>query len=84
MKKRLHIHPLAAGLLLILATNCVRGPRMDILQYSCEQETASEADCPLTHRLGISLEYPVVKGDKDLSAVLMRQAIFEAAFGIQG
>ena len=81
MKKRFHIHPVAAGLLLILATNCVRGPRMDILQYSSEQETASEAGCPLTHRLGISLEYPVIKGDKELSAVLMRQAIFEAAFG---
>ena len=52
MKKRFHIHPVAAGLLLILATNCVRGPRMDILQYSSEQETASEAGCPLTHRLG--------------------------------
>ena len=81
MKKRFHIHPVAAGLLLVLATNCVRGPRMDILQYSSEQETASEAGCPLTHRLGISLEYPVIKGDKELSAVLMRQAIFEAAFG---
>ena len=81
MKKLFRIHPVAAGLLLILATNCVRGPRMDILQYSSEQETASEAGCPLTHRLGISLEYPVIKGDKELSAVLMRQAIFEAAFG---
>ena len=81
MKKRFHIHPVVAGLLLILATNCVRGPRMEILRYTSEQETASEADCPLTHRLGISLEYPVVKGDKDLSAVLIRQAIFETAFG---
>ena len=81
MEKRFHIYHLAAGLLLILATNCVRGPRMDILQYTSEQETASEADCPLTHRLGISLEYPVVKGDTSMSAVLIRQAIFEAAFG---
>ena len=81
MKKRFHIHPVVAGLLLLLATNCIRGPRMDILQYTSEQETASEADCPLTHRLGISLEYPVIKGDKELSAVLIRQAIFETAFG---
>ena len=81
MKKRFHIHPVAAVLLLILATNCNRGPRLDILQYTSEQETASEAGCPLTHRLGISLEYPVIKGDKDMSAVLIRQAIFEAAFG---
>ncbi len=81
MEKRFNIYHLAAGLLLILATNCVRGPRMDILQYTSEQETASEADCPLTHRLGISLEYPVVKGDTSMSAVLIRQAIFEAAFG---
>lgn len=81
MKKRFPILPLAAALLLALATDCVRGPRMDILQYSSEQETASEAECPLTHRLDISLEYPVIKGDKELSATIMRQSIFEAAFG---
>ncbi|MBO4916974.1 MAG: DUF3298 domain-containing protein [Bacteroidales bacterium] len=81
MKKRFPILPLAATLLLALATDCVRGPRMDILQYSSEQETASEAGCPLTHRLDISLEYPVIKGDKELSATIIRQSIFEAAFG---
>ena len=81
MKRRFHILPLAAALILALATDCVRGPRMDILQYSSEQETASEADCPLTHKLDISLEYPVIKGDKELSATIIRQAIFEAAFG---
>ena len=81
MKKRFPILPLAAALLLALATDCVRGPRMDILQYNSEQETASEAGCPLTHRLDISLEYPVIKGDKELSATIIRQSIFEAAFG---
>ena len=81
MKKHFHIHPIAAGLLLVLATNCVRGPRMDILQYTSEQETASIAGCPLTHRLSISLEYPVILGDKGHAAAVIRQAIFEAAFG---
>ena len=75
------IHPVAAGLLLILATNCVRTPRMEILSYTAEQETASVAGCPLTHKLDISLEYPEVMGDKGLSATLIRQSIFEAAFG---
>ena len=81
MKKRFPILPLAAALLLALATDCVRGPRMDILQYSSEQVTASEAGCPLTHRLDISLEYPVIKDDKELSATIIRQSIFEVAFG---
>jgi len=81
MKKRLHIHPIAAGLLLILATNCVRGPRMEVLQFTSSQETESVAGCPLTHRLDISLEYPLIKGDKELAATVMRQTIFEAAFG---
>ena len=80
MKKRSHIL-LAAALLLFVATNCERGPRMDVLQYSAEQETASVAGCPLTHKLDISLEYPVIKGDRELSATTIRQAIFEAAFG---
>lgn len=81
MNKRFRIHPVAAGLLLILATNCVRSPRMDILSYTSEQETASVAGCPLTHKLDISLEYPEVKGDKGLAATLIRRSIFEAAFG---
>ena len=81
MRKRFRIHPVAAGLLLILATNCVRTPRMEILSYTAEQETASVAGCPLTHKLDISLEYPEVMGDKGLSATLIRQSIFEAAFG---
>ena len=81
MSKRFRIHPVAAGLLLILATNCVRSPRMDILSYSAEQETASVAGCPLTHKLEISLEYPMVKGDKGMAATLIRRSIFEAAFG---
>jgi hypothetical protein len=81
MRKRFHLHPVAAGLLLILATNCVHGPRMDVLQYSSEQETASVAGCPLTHRLDISLEYPLIKGDTTLVATTIRQAVFEAAFG---
>ena len=79
MSKRFRIHPVAAGLLLILATNCVRSPRMDILSYSAEQETASVAGCPLTHKLDISLEYPMVKGG--MAATLIRRSIFEAAFG---
>lgn len=81
MSKRFRIHPVAAGLLLVLATNCVRSPRMDILSYSAEQETASVAGCPLTHKLEISLEYPMVKGDKGMAATLIRRSIFEAAFG---
>jgi hypothetical protein len=81
MNKRFRIHPIAAGLLLILATNCVRSPRMEILSYSAEQETASVAGCPLTHKLDISLEYPMVKGDTELVATLIRRSIFEAAFG---
>ena len=81
MKKRSHILLAAALSLLFVATNCERGPRMDVLQYNAEQETASVAGCPLTHKLDISLEYPVIKGDKELSATTIRQAIFEAAFG---
>ena len=81
MRKRFRIHPVAAGLLLILATNCVRTPRMEILSYTAEQETASVAGCPLTHKLDISLEYPMVKGDKGLAATLIRRSIFETAFG---
>ena len=81
MRKRFRIHPVAAGLLLILATNCVRTPRMEILSYTAEQETAPVAGCPLTHKLDISLEYPMVKGDKGLAATLIRRSIFEAAFG---
>ena len=81
MRKRFRINPVAAGLLLILATNCVRTPRMEILSYTAEQETASVAGCPLTHKLDISLEYPMVKGDKEMAATLIRQSIFETAFG---
>ena len=81
MRKRFRINPVAAGLLLVLATNCVRTPRMEILSYTAEQETASVAGCPLTHKLDISLEYPMVKGDKEMAATLIRQSIFETAFG---
>ena len=81
MRKRFRIHPVTAGLLLVLATNCVRTPRMEILSYTAEQETASVAGCPLTHKLDISLEYPMVKGDKGLAATLIRRSIFETAFG---
>ena len=81
MRKRFRIHLVAAGLLLILATNCVRTPRMEILSYTAEQETASVAGCPLTHKLDISLEYPMVKGDKEMAATLIRRSIFETAFG---
>ena len=81
MNKRFHINPLVAALMLVLATNCVRGPRMEVLRYTSTQETASVAGCPLTHRLDISLEYPLVKGDKGLAATVIRQSIFEAAFG---
>ena len=81
MRKRFRIHPVAAGLLLILATNCVRTPRMEILSYTAEQETAPVAGCPLTHKLDISLEYPMVKGDKEMAATLIRRSIFETAFG---
>ena len=81
MDKRFRIHPIVAGLVLILATNCVRTPRLDILSYSAEQETASVAGCPLTHKLDISLEYPLVKGDTEMVATTIRQAIFETAFG---
>jgi hypothetical protein len=81
MGKRFHIHPIVAGLVLILATNCVRTPRLDVLSFTSEQETASAAGCPLTHKLDISLEYPMVKGDKEMAATVIRQSIFEAAFG---
>ena len=81
MRKRFRINPVAAGLLLVLATNCVRTPRMEILSYTAEQETASVAGCPLTHKLDISLEYPMVKGDKEMAATLIRRSIFETAFG---
>ncbi|MBO6045264.1 MAG: DUF3298 domain-containing protein [Bacteroidales bacterium] len=81
MGKRFHIHPIVAGLVLILATNCVRTPRLDVLGFTSEQETASVAGCPLTHKLDISLEYPLVKGDKDMAATIIRQSIFETAFG---
>ena len=81
MEKHSHILLAAVFSLLVLTTNCERGPRMDILQYNSEQETASVAGCPLTHKLDISLEYPVIKGDKEMSATAIRQAIFEAAFG---
>lgn len=80
MSKRFHILP-AAALLVILATNCIRTPRLDVLSYTSEQETSSVAGCPLTHKLDISLEYPLVKGDKDLAVTTIRQSIFEAAFG---
>ena len=81
MEKHSYILLAAVLSLLIVATNCERGPRMDVLQYNSEQETASVAGCPLTHKLDISLEYPVIKGDKEMSATTIRQAIFEAAFG---
>ena len=81
MNKRFYTLLTVVVLLLALAGGCVRAPRMDILRYDLEQETASDAGCPLTHKLDISVEYPVIKGDAELSSVLMRQAIFEAAFG---
>ena len=81
MKRHLHIHPFVVGIALVLATNCVRTPRLEVLQYSSAQQTASVAGCPLTHHLDISLEYPAVKGDKDLAATSIRQSIFETAFG---
>jgi len=81
MSKRFHIHPIVAGLVLVLATNCIRTPRFDILSFTSEQETASVAGCPLTHRLDISLEYPLVKGDTEMAATIIRQSIFDAAFG---
>ena len=81
MSKHFPLHILAAALILALASNCVRTPRPDILRYTSEQETPSVEGCPLTHRLDISLEYPIIKGDKAGSAALIRQSIFEAAFG---
>lgn len=81
MNKHFPLHILTALLVLALASGCVRTHRMEVLRYTSEQETASVAGCPLTHRLDISLEYPLVKGDKSMAATLVRQSIFEAAFG---
>ena len=75
------LHIAAVWLAVLFAAGCARTPRLDVLSFTTSQETPSAPGCPLTHRLDVSLEYPEVKGDKDLAAVTIRQSIFEAAFG---